>query len=128
MDGTELFRGRWCDAYLKSVLKSVDVIARRSNTIPPTLPHSPPNPFPPRVCLPAPPLWEGRSKADPLELMERIKGEGCKDDICVNDLEAPAFSELPELLELKNKLKAAGEGGGVESVFMSGSGSTIVQA
>lgn len=41
---------------------------------------------------------DGRSTADPLALMERIKGEGCADDICVNDLEAPAFSELPELL------------------------------
>ena len=70
---------------------------------------------------------DSRSTADPLELMERIKAEGCADDICVNDLEAPAFSELPALLELKNKLKAAGEGKNVASVFMSGSGSTIVQ-
>lgn len=70
--------------------------------------------------------------------MRRIKDEGCKDDICVNDLEAPAFSKLPELLELKNKLKAAARvgtvAGGTDAdaaanavVFMSGSGSTIVQ-
>ena len=69
---------------------------------------------------------DGLSKEDPLGLMERIKAEGCKDEICVNDLEAPAFGELPELLELKNKLKAEGDEG-VVSVFMSGSGSTIVQ-
>jgi 4-diphosphocytidyl-2-C-methyl-D-erythritol kinase len=60
--------------------------------------------------------------------MEAIKKRGCADDVCVNDLEAPAFSELPELLDLKNRLKAAGEKEGkVTAVFMSGSGSTIVQ-
>jgi len=42
--------------------------------------------------------------------MGRLVKEGCADDICVNDLEAPAFSKLPELLELKQKLKAAGAG------------------
>ena len=65
----------------------------------------------------------GLSKLDPLALMEGIKKDGCSFDICVNDLEAPAFSELPELLELKNKLvEACSE----TVVFMSGSGSTIV--
>ena len=69
---------------------------------------------------------DGRSTEDPLDLLERIKSEGCKDDICVNDLEAPAFGKLPELLKLKERLRGAGTKG-VSSVFMSGSGSTIVQ-
>ena len=87
----------------------------------------------PNVGLSTPQIFKaldlnGLSDEDPLALMERIKTRGCVDEICVNDLEAPAFSELPELLELKNKLKKAGEkGGNVSAVFMSGSGSTIVQ-
>ncbi len=70
---------------------------------------------------------DGLSNEDPLKLLERIGKEGCKDEICVNDLEAPAFGELPELLELKERLRREGEASGVASVFMSGSGSTIVQ-
>ena len=69
---------------------------------------------------------DGLSPADPLALMEGIKTRGCVDDVCVNDLEAPAFAELPELLELKKKLRAQSSGD-VSAVFMSGSGSTIVQ-
>jgi 4-diphosphocytidyl-2-C-methyl-D-erythritol kinase len=87
----------------------------------------------PNVGLSTPQIFKaldlnGLSQEDPLALMEAIKKRGCADDVCVNDLEAPAFSELPELLELKNRLKAAGEKEGkVTAVFMSGSGSTIVQ-
>jgi 4-diphosphocytidyl-2-C-methyl-D-erythritol kinase len=87
----------------------------------------------PNVGLSTPQIFKaldlnGLSSEDPLALMEAIKKRGCADDVCVNDLEAPAFSELPELLELKNKLKEAGEKEGkVTAVFMSGSGSTIVQ-
>jgi len=85
----------------------------------------------PNVGLSTPAIFkaldlDGRSAEDPLGLLEKIKAEGPKDSICVNDLEAPAFSKLPELLELKKRLKADG-GDGVKSVFMSGSGSTIVQ-
>ena len=59
--------------------------------------------------------------------MQKITSQGkCEDAICVNDLEAPAFSKLPELQALKDKLRGAGTTG-VSSVFKSGSGSTIVQ-
>ena len=34
---------------------------------------------------------DGLSDEDPLKLLERIGREGCKDEICVNDLEAPAL-------------------------------------
>ena len=62
-----------------------------------------------------------------MDLLNKITSQGkCEDAICVNDLEAPAFSKLPELQALKDKLRGAGTAG-VSSVFMSGSGSTIVQ-
>ena len=44
-------------------------------------------------------------------------------DLCVNDLEQPAFDNLPELLQLKQRLQSEGS---FQSVFMTGSGSTIV--
>lgn len=66
---------------------------------------------------------DSRSKADPLELMKGLSETGCSETVCINDLEAPAFTVLPELAELKEKLKAATEDA---VVFMSGSGSTIV--
>jgi len=70
---------------------------------------------------------DSRSTEDPLDLLEKITSQGkCEDAICVNDLEAPAFSKLPELQALKDKLRGAGTTG-VSSVFMSGSGSTVVQ-
>lgn len=46
-------------------------------------------------------------------------------DTCVNDLEQPAFDNLPELLDLKQRLKREG-GAAYDAVFMTGSGSTIV--
>ena len=66
---------------------------------------------------------DSRSKADPLELMKGLSETGCSETVCINDLEAPAFTVLPELAELKEKLKAATDDA---VVFMSGSGSTIV--
>jgi 4-diphosphocytidyl-2-C-methyl-D-erythritol kinase len=85
----------------------------------------------PNIGLSTPQIFKaldlnGVSKIDPSDLMAKIQLEGCKDAICVNDLEAPAFAELPELLTLKQRLKESG-GREVTSVFMSGSGSTIVQ-
>jgi 4-diphosphocytidyl-2-C-methyl-D-erythritol kinase len=68
---------------------------------------------------------DGRSKADPLELLKRIGVDGCSETVCINDLEAPAFTVLPELAELKERLKAA-TADKKTVVFMSGSGSTIV--
>jgi len=66
-----------------------------------------------------------RSTADPLELLKGLADQGCTAELCVNDLEQPAFDTLPELLALKDRL--AEEGGDAFSVvFMTGSGSTIV--
>lgn len=64
------------------------------------------------------------SPKDPMELLDemRIKAR-VTPDLCVNDLEPPAFSILPKLKELKEKLISEGD---FESVFMTGSGSTIV--
>ena len=65
-----------------------------------------------------------RSQEDPLRLLSEMQACGkLRPDLCVNDLEQPAFDTLPELLELKQKLQATGL---YESVFMTGSGSTIV--
>ena len=67
---------------------------------------------------------DGRSMADPLELLDGLRQRGTiTQELCVNDLEPPAFSILPELAELKERLKREGN---FESVFMTGSGSTIV--
>lgn len=65
-----------------------------------------------------------RSTADPLQLLEDMANKGVvTPDLCVNDLEQPAFDNLPELLQLKQRLQAEGS---YEAVFMTGSGSTIV--
>uniref|UniRef100_A0A7S3XCH6 GHMP kinase N-terminal domain-containing protein n=1 Tax=Picocystis salinarum TaxID=88271 RepID=A0A7S3XCH6_9CHLO len=66
-----------------------------------------------------------RSTADPRELLDRLSKEGCKPDITVNDLEQPAFSTLPALRMLKDRLALSGQRK-YDSVFMTGSGSTIV--
>jgi 4-diphosphocytidyl-2-C-methyl-D-erythritol kinase len=67
---------------------------------------------------------ERRSTVDPLELLSGIQASGCiSQSLCVNDLEQPAFDTLPELAVLKQKLTDTGL---YESVFMTGSGSTIV--
>lgn len=65
-----------------------------------------------------------RSTADPLQLLSDMTSKGgITPELCVNDLEQPAFDNLPELLQLKQRLQAEGS---YEAVFMTGSGSTIV--
>ncbi|KAL4530060.1 hypothetical protein Ndes2526A_g04795 [Nannochloris sp. 'desiccata'] len=64
-----------------------------------------------------------RSTADPRDLLSRLATEGPAQELCVNDLEQPAFDRLPALQELKSRLQEQGE---FTSVFMTGSGSTIV--
>jgi 4-diphosphocytidyl-2-C-methyl-D-erythritol kinase len=68
---------------------------------------------------------DGRSTMDPLALLKAIGDDGCSEAVCINDLEAPAFTVLPELAELKESLKKATADKNTV-VFMSGSGSTIV--
>ncbi|XP_057954322.1 4-diphosphocytidyl-2-C-methyl-D-erythritol kinase, chloroplastic/chromoplastic [Malania oleifera] len=65
------------------------------------------------------------SKINPLKLLEKISMHGISQDVCINDLEAPAFDVLPSLKRLKQRVAAAGHGQ-YDAVFMSGSGSTIV--
>nr|AOX15283.1 4-diphosphocytidyl-2-C-methyl-Derythritol kinase [Withania somnifera] len=65
------------------------------------------------------------SKVDPLSLLEKISTSGISQDVCVNDLEPPAFEVLPSLKRLKQRVIAAGRGQ-YDAVFMSGNGSTIV--
>ncbi|XP_078444968.1 4-(cytidine 5'-phospho)-2-C-methyl-D-erithritol kinase [Wolffia australiana] len=65
------------------------------------------------------------SKVDPSSLLDKISVDGVSQDICVNDLEAPAFEVLPSLKRLKKRILAAGRGQ-YDAVFMSGSGSTLV--
>ena len=65
-----------------------------------------------------------RSTADPLELsagLQKLK-KGTR-ELCVNDLEPPAFSIMPELEEVKERLAKEA---GVDASFMTGSGSTVV--
>lgn len=65
------------------------------------------------------------SNVDPSVLLERISTSGISQDVCINDLEPPAFEVLPSLKRLKQRITAAGRGE-YDAVFMSGSGSTIV--
>ncbi|KAG6411368.1 hypothetical protein SASPL_129449 [Salvia splendens] len=65
------------------------------------------------------------SQIDPLVLLEKISKGGISQDVCVNDLEPPAFEVVPSLKRLKQRIAAAGRGQ-YDAVFMSGSGSTIV--
>ncbi|KAJ4840615.1 hypothetical protein Tsubulata_020917 [Turnera subulata] len=65
------------------------------------------------------------SQVNPVTLLERISTNGISQDICINDLEAPAFEVLPSLKRLKQRIIAASRGE-YDAVFMSGSGSTIV--
>ncbi|KAA8544511.1 hypothetical protein F0562_022449 [Nyssa sinensis] len=57
--------------------------------------------------------------------MEKISRNGISQDVCVNDLEPPAFEVLPSLKRLKQRMLAASRGQ-YDAVLMSGSGSTIV--
>ncbi|XP_047172742.1 4-diphosphocytidyl-2-C-methyl-D-erythritol kinase, chloroplastic/chromoplastic-like [Vigna umbellata] len=65
------------------------------------------------------------SNVDPLTLLDKISKIGISQDVCINDLEPPAFEVLPSLKRLKQRISAAGRGE-YGAVFMSGSGSTIV--
>ncbi|KAL5707698.1 4-(cytidine 5'-diphospho)-2-C-methyl-D-erythritol kinase [Ranunculus cassubicifolius] len=65
------------------------------------------------------------SNVDPVALLKKISEMGISQDVCINDLEPPAFKVLPTLKKLKQRIAAAGRGQ-YEAVFMSGSGSTIV--
>ncbi|XP_074583011.1 4-diphosphocytidyl-2-C-methyl-D-erythritol kinase, chloroplastic [Curcuma longa] len=65
------------------------------------------------------------SSIDPLVLLKEIHENGISQDVCINDLEPPAFEVLPSLKQLKKRVLAAGRGG-YNAVLMSGSGSTIV--
>ena len=66
---------------------------------------------------------DSRSTADPEQLLAGLAARGASAEVCVNDLEPPAFAELPRLGELKDRLAQDGD---FDAVFMSGSGSTIV--
>ncbi|XVF04875.1 hypothetical protein REPUB_Repub05bG0122700 [Reevesia pubescens] len=59
------------------------------------------------------------SKIDPLTLLEKISRNGISEDVCINDLEPPAFEVLPSLKRLKQRVTAAGRGQ-YDAVFMSG--------
>lgn len=83
----------------------------------------------PPAGLPTPAVFKAldlssRSTADPLELSAGLKKakKGTR-ELCVNDLEPPAFSIMPELRELKERLSREE---GVDASFMTGSGSTVV--
>ncbi|KAG1365481.1 4-diphosphocytidyl-2-C-methyl-D-erythritol kinase, chloroplastic [Cocos nucifera] len=65
------------------------------------------------------------SLVDPLILLREITQNGISQDVCINDLEPPAFEVLPSLKKLKKRVLAASRGE-YNAVFMSGSGSTIV--
>lgn len=65
------------------------------------------------------------SKVDPITLLEKISKNRISQDVCINDLEPPAFEVLPSLKRLKQRIIAASRGQ-YDAVFMSGSGSTIV--
>ncbi|ONK67482.1 uncharacterized protein A4U43_C05F510 [Asparagus officinalis] len=65
------------------------------------------------------------SSVDPLALLQKINENGISQDVCVNDLEPPAFEVVPSLKRLKQRVLAASRGE-YNAVFMSGSGSTIV--
>eukprot|EP00252_Welwitschia_mirabilis_P023516 TRINITY_DN6669_c0_g1_i1.p1 TRINITY_DN6669_c0_g1~~TRINITY_DN6669_c0_g1_i1.p1 ORF type:complete len:424 (+),score=74.79 TRINITY_DN6669_c0_g1_i1:136-1407(+) len=65
------------------------------------------------------------SSVEPLELLQEISRNGISQNVCINDLEAPAFELLPSLKKLKQQALREAQGQYI-AVFMSGSGSTIV--
>jgi 4-diphosphocytidyl-2-C-methyl-D-erythritol kinase len=83
----------------------------------------------PQESLPTPAIFKAldlsrRSMADPRKLLEALRKAGSMpQELAVNDLETPAFETLPLLAGLKERLRATGL---YESVFMTGSGSTMV--
>ncbi|KAK2075801.1 hypothetical protein QBZ16_001542 [Prototheca wickerhamii] len=65
-----------------------------------------------------------RSAVDPRQLLAELqKRRTVTQDICVNDLEQPAFELLEELTEIRARMV---ESGAFSAVFMTGSGSTMV--
>lgn len=60
---------------------------------------------------------------DPEELLALLQKNGPSNTNCVNDLQPPAFSQLPRLDSLKKRLISSGL---YQAVFMTGSGSTLV--
>ncbi|VFR02657.1 unnamed protein product [Cuscuta campestris] len=68
---------------------------------------------------------ERTSKVNPLSLLESISNNGLSQDVCINDLEYPAFDVLPSLKRLKQQMVVASQGK-YDAIFMSGSGSTMV--
>lgn len=61
-----------------------------------------------------------RSTADPLELLKGLAARGAvTPELCVNDLEQPAFDVLPSLAQLKQRLIEESEGR-FSAVFMTG--------
>uniref|UniRef100_A0A2N9FS17 4-(cytidine 5'-diphospho)-2-C-methyl-D-erythritol kinase n=1 Tax=Fagus sylvatica TaxID=28930 RepID=A0A2N9FS17_FAGSY len=64
-------------------------------------------------------LLDQTSKVDPLTLLEKISTNGISQDVCINDLEPPAFEVLPTLRRLKQRVIAASRGQ-YDAVFMSG--------
>ena len=65
-----------------------------------------------------------RSTADPRALSAGLASTGrASPALCVNDLEAPAFTLMPSLAAVRARLAAEGA---FDAVFMTGSGSTVV--
>ena len=101
-----------------------------------TMPALPPAPMllvKPPEGVPTPEIFKrfslaAASGADPEALRAAIAAGTYVDATTVNDLEPPAFAFLPKLGDLKARLASAGrdEDLGYTSVFMSGSGATIV--
>ena len=61
-----------------------------------------------------------RSAADPLELLRGLAARGAiEPELCVNDLEQPAFDVLPSLAQLKQRLITESDGR-FSAVFMTG--------
>jgi 4-diphosphocytidyl-2-C-methyl-D-erythritol kinase len=99
-------------------------------SVPPPLPLATPLLLvKPPVGLSTPAIFKSldlgrRSTADLLALLASMSGAPTlSPELCVNDLEQPAFDNLPELAALKDQLAASGS---YDAVFMTGSGSTIV--
>lgn len=101
--------------------------------VPPPLPlETPMLLVKPPVGLATPKIFKSldlskRSTEDPLKLLEGLgKSKVMPQSLAVNDLEQPAFDNLPELLALKQRLQKDSPGSGFSAVFMTGSGSTLV--
>ncbi|KAI4304771.1 hypothetical protein MLD38_040242 [Melastoma candidum] len=82
---------------------------------------------PPRACSTAEQLkLDSTSQVDPLELLKKLSINEISQEVCINDLELPAFDVLPSLRRLNQRVATARRGQ-YDAVFMSESGSTIVR-